>query len=48
MCPHCDRAIRFTMDSELQTPIAGDSGWLLFEPDVDWEKLKERNIIAAY
>jgi hypothetical protein len=36
------------MDSELETPVAGDSEWLLFEPDVDWEMFAEPNIINAY
>jgi hypothetical protein len=47
-CAHSGRAIRFTIDSELNTPVAGDSSWLLFEPDVNWEKFREPNIINAY
>ncbi|MFY9573194.1 MAG: hypothetical protein WAV20_17480 [Blastocatellia bacterium] len=41
--------MRFTLDSDLKRRVHdGRSEPLLFEPEVDWAKFKEPNIIHAY
>jgi hypothetical protein len=48
-CAHCARPMRLTIGSDLKQQIADKRARpLLFEPEIDWERFVERNIIHAY
>jgi hypothetical protein len=48
-CAHCGRPMSLTIGSDLRREIAdGCATPLLFEPEIDWGRFVERNIIHAY
>jgi hypothetical protein len=48
-CGHCDQAIHFTIDSNMQVSIREEHATpLVFMPDVDWTNFAERTIIDTY
>lgn len=48
-CAQTGRAMKFVVDSELNHRIVeGGDAPLVFEPDVDWKKFKDPNIIDGY
>jgi hypothetical protein len=49
VCAHCDEPIRLTIDSEMRYEIErAGSKPMFFEPQIDWPRFREPNIIHAY
>ena len=48
-CGHCGQQMRLTVNSEMQydAELAG-SNPMFFEPQIDWLRFREPNIIHAY
>lgn len=48
-CAHCDRHLHIQVSGGLDVSVQeAEADVLLFEPDVDWSKLTDPNIIHAY
>jgi hypothetical protein len=48
-CAHCGRPIEIVVDSDLNYRIVEQGRTpLVFEPDVDWSRFKDPNIIDGY
>lgn len=48
-CAHCDSRMEIVVDSELAYRIVeGGDAPLVFEPQVDWNRFTEPNIIHGY
>jgi hypothetical protein len=48
-CAHCGMPMEIVVDSKLNYRIVkGDRSPLVFEPDVDWSRFKDPNIIDGY
>jgi len=48
-CAHCDGPIGIVVDSDLDYRIVkGGPRPLVFEPDVDWSRFKDPDIIDGY
>ena len=48
-CAHCGEAIELVVDSELDYRIEkGGPSPLIFEPEIDWSRFKDPNIIDGY
>jgi hypothetical protein len=48
-CAHCSEAIELVVDSELDYRIErGGPSPLIFEPEIDWGRFKDPNIIDGY
>lgn len=48
-CAHCGSPMEFVVDSDLNYRIReGDRTPLVFEPDVDWSRFNDPNIIDRY
>jgi hypothetical protein len=48
-CAHCGEAIELVVDSELNYRIEkGGPIPLVFEPEIDWSRFKDPNIIDGY
>jgi len=48
-CAHCGEAIELVVDSELNYRIdRGGPDALIFEPEIDWSRFKDPNIIDGY
>jgi len=48
-CAHCGNSMRIAVDSDLNHRIAtGGAAPLVFEPEIDWSRFKDPNIIDGY
>ncbi len=48
-CANSDNAIKVVIDSDLNYRIlTGSPSLLVFEPDVDWNRFQEPNILNGY
>jgi hypothetical protein len=48
-CAHCGDVIELVVDSDLNYRIEhGGPNPLVFEPEIDWNKFKDPNIIDGY
>ncbi|MEK6406065.1 MAG: hypothetical protein AABN34_03785 [Acidobacteriota bacterium] len=48
-CAHCARSMRLTIGSDLRHQAADENATpLVFEPEIDWARFIEPNIIHAY
>jgi hypothetical protein len=48
-CKHCDRDLRFTIDSHMEISVHEvEANPLVFMPEVDWAHFSGRNIIDSY
>jgi hypothetical protein len=48
-CAHCGSPMEIVVDSDLNYRIErGGPKPLVFEPDIDWSRFKEPNIIDGY
>jgi hypothetical protein len=48
-CQHCGEALHITVDSKMQVSVREkEASPLVFMPDVDWSRFKERTIIDSY
>jgi len=48
-CAHCGEAMAFVIDSDLNHRVLeGGPRPLMFEPEIDWSRFTEPNIIDGY
>jgi hypothetical protein len=48
-CWHCGEALHIALDSSMQISVKEkEAAPLVFMPDVDWSRFKERTIIDSY
>ena len=48
-CAHCDGRMKFIVDNDLDYRILeGGLAPLVFEPEIDWSRFKDPNIIDGY
>lgn len=47
-CGHCNKPIKLEIDRNLNYQVKLGSEPLIFSPYIDWDTLKEPNIIHAY
>jgi hypothetical protein len=48
-CAHCDSPLEIVVDSDLNhRRVTDDAAPLVFEPEIDWSRFKDPNIIDGY